>query len=100
MSGSSWDKSAATLALMNGNYRGASMPSADNTNRSIRGGEPPEFKTFEVAGYRFKVLYDYLTASSDQERDVLQIAPHWPTLDSPRTDKPQPHHLDGPTARG
>ena len=57
-------------------------------------GGPPEYKVFEVAGHRFRVPYDYLTASSDQERGVFQIAPHWPTLDSPRTDKPQPRHRD------
>jgi hypothetical protein len=55
---------------------------------------PPEYKVFEVAGHRFRVPYEYLTASSDQERGVFQIAPHWPTLDSPRTDKPQPRHRE------
>jgi hypothetical protein len=67
----------------------ADVAGGDQEQPSVYAG-PPEFKKFEVAGHRFRVPTEYLTASSDQERGVFQIAPHWPTLDSPRTDKPQP----------
>lgn len=55
--------------------------------------DPPAFKTFEVAGHRFRIPYDY-SRQSDEGDGKFQMSVLWPTLDPYWTDKPQPRNRE------